>query len=189
MARPEPLSAARLAAFSVVGVATGAFNIPLQTFLPAFYAKTMGLGLETVGLVFLASRLWSAFSDPVIGWLSDHSTGRHGRRKPWVLGGGALFLVATIAVFFPPAGVGAWWLGLGLLALCLGWTATSTTAGWKRTRAGAQAASRCARARCGCEPRSKTARATRPSTASGRPTCRSVRSASTPATRSPRCRG
>jgi len=126
MARSQPLSAARLAAFSVVGVATGAFNIPLQTFLPAFYAKTMGLGLETVGLVFLASRLWSAFSDPVIGWLSDHSTGRHGRRKPWVLGGGALFLVATIAVFFPPAGVGAWWLGLGLLALCLGWTATST---------------------------------------------------------------
>lgn len=124
--RSHPLSVTRLTGFSVVGVATGAFNIPLQTFLPALYAKTMGMGLETVGLVFLVSRLWCAFSDPVIGWLSDHTTGRYGRRKPWVLGGGAVFLVATIAVFFPPADAGVWWLGLGLLALCLGWTATST---------------------------------------------------------------
>ena len=122
----SPLSGRRLAAFSAIGIATGGINIPLQAYLPAFYATSMGLGLQTVGLIFLVSRLWSAFSDPVIGWLSDRTIGRFGRRKPWILGGGALFLAAIVAVFLPPPGAGGLWLGFGLLALCLGWTATST---------------------------------------------------------------
>ncbi|WP_157218140.1 MFS transporter [Flavisphingomonas formosensis] len=121
-----PLPVRRLAAFAMLGVATGGFNIPLQAYLPAFYAQTMGLGLETVGTIFLFSRLWSAFSDPVVGWLSDHTHTRLGRRKPWILGGGLLFLIAAIAVFLPPPGAGDAWLAIGLLLLCLGWTATAT---------------------------------------------------------------
>lgn len=120
------LSTQRLAAFSAIGIATGGFNIPLQAFLPTFYATTMGLGIETVGLVFLVSRLWSAFSDPIVGWLSDHTSSRFGKRKSWIMGGGLLFLVSTVAIFIPPEGVGVAWLGIGLLALCLGWTAVST---------------------------------------------------------------
>jgi len=127
MTTPDtPLPARRLAAFAMLGVATGGFNIPLQAYLPAFYAQSMGLGLQTVGTIFLVSRLWSAFSDPVVGWLSDHTHTRLGRRKPWILGGGLLFLVAALAVFLPPRGAGGAWLAIGLLALCLGWTATAT---------------------------------------------------------------
>ena len=119
-------SGPRLAAFSVTSIATGGFNIPLQTYLPAFYATVIGMDLATVGLVFMISRLWSAAADPVIGWASDHTRTRIGRRKPWILGGGVLFLLSLLAVFSPPAGATPLYLGGWLLLLCLGWTATST---------------------------------------------------------------
>ena len=72
-------SGPRLAGFSVISIATGGFNIPLQTYLPAFYATVIGMDLATVGLVFMISRLWSAAADPVIGWASDHTRTRIGR--------------------------------------------------------------------------------------------------------------
>ena len=119
-------SGPRLAAFSVTSIATGGFNIPLQTYLPAFYATAIGMDLATVGLVFMISRLWSAAADPLIGWASDHTRTKMGRRKPWILGGGLLFLLSLFAVFSPPAGASPLYLGGWLLLLCLGWTATST---------------------------------------------------------------
>lgn len=119
-------SGPRLAGFSVISIATGGFNIPLQTYLPAFYATVIGMDLATVGLVFMISRLWSAAADPVIGWASDHTRTRIGRRKPWIIGGGLLFLLSLLAVFSPPAGATPLYLGGWLLLLCLGWTATST---------------------------------------------------------------
>ncbi|MFT4053642.1 MAG: MFS transporter [Novosphingobium sp.] len=121
-----PQSPVRLAAFSAINVALGGFNIPLQTYLPAFYATVIGMDLPTVGLVFMVSRLISALADPVIGWASDRTRSRFGRRKPWVVGGGMLFLAALSAVFFPPRDATPLYLGAGLLTLCLAWTATST---------------------------------------------------------------
>jgi GPH family glycoside/pentoside/hexuronide:cation symporter len=121
-----PLETTRLAAFATLGVATGGFNIPLQIFLPAYYTACVGLGLRTVGLVFLVARLWSAICDPLVGWASDRTRTRYGRRKPWILCGGALFTIGSLAVFLPPATAGAAWLGVSLLVLCLGWTATAT---------------------------------------------------------------
>jgi hypothetical protein len=81
MTEPTRESGPRLAAFSVTSIATGGFNILLQTYLPAFYATAIGMDLATVGLVFMISRLWSAAADPMIGWASDHTRTRIGRRN------------------------------------------------------------------------------------------------------------
>jgi len=120
------LSGVQLGAFAFLGLSWGAFNIPLQIYLPTFYAATVGLSLKSVGVVFLVARLWGALSDPLVGWASDLTHSRWGRRKPWILGGGLLFLISLLTTFSPPTGVGPGWLLLSLLGLCLGWTATST---------------------------------------------------------------
>jgi Na+/melibiose symporter-like transporter len=74
----------------------------------------------------MVCRLWNAFSDPVIGLLSDRTRSRFGQRKPWVASGGTLLAAAIWAIFIPPAGVGGLYLTIGLLALYLGVSAFST---------------------------------------------------------------
>jgi len=80
-------SAGTLIAFASLGVPLAAVFLPLGVYLPPFYAQTLGLGLGTVGLVFMLSRLWNALCDPLIGILSDHTRSRFGRRKPWIAAG------------------------------------------------------------------------------------------------------
>ncbi len=121
VARPG-LPAWRLGAFSLIAVPIAAAGLPLAVYLPAFYAQQAGLGLTAVGLVFLIGRLWDAFSDPLIGVLSDRTRTRFGRRRPWIAAGGLLFALAAWALFLPPRHPSPLYLGLGLFVFYLGWT-------------------------------------------------------------------
>jgi glycoside/pentoside/hexuronide:cation symporter, GPH family len=107
-------------------MATAGIYIPLASYLPGFYAQSLGMGLSTVGAIFTASRLWSAFTDPLVGYLSDRTHTRYGRRKPWIAGGCLLFVAGIGAIFHPPAAPGALYLAAMLLTLCLGWSMTTT---------------------------------------------------------------
>lgn len=120
------MSARRLAGFSLLAVATGGINIPIQIYLPAFYATVIGLDLATVGSIFMVGRLVSVALDPVFGWASDRTLTSIGRRKPWILAGGAICQCGLLALFFPAANAGRLYLAATLLATCLGWIACST---------------------------------------------------------------
>ena len=116
------LPARRLAAFAAVAVPIAGAGLPIAVYLPSFYATEFGLSLPLIGLVLLLGRSWDAISDPLIGALSDRTRSRFGRRRPWIAVGGVLFGAASAAVFFPPAGVGAVYLGAVLFVFYLGWT-------------------------------------------------------------------
>jgi Na+/melibiose symporter-like transporter len=119
--RAGGLSAGRLAAFSTLAAPVAAGQLPIANFLPALYAQQFGISLAALGTIFLAERLWGAFADPLVGALSDRTRSRFGRRRPWIAAGVAIYALATIALFFPPAGVSPLYLGAGLFAFYLGW--------------------------------------------------------------------
>ena len=58
----------------------------------AFAVFNMYLGVEPwlVGLALTLIRVWDAFIDPVVGWLSDNLRSRWGRRRPFILIAGIL---------------------------------------------------------------------------------------------------
>lgn len=120
------LGVGRLALFSSAGLALGAVQIPLQTYLPALYAQQVGLSLGLVGLIFMLSRLWNAFTDPLVGLLSDRSYTRFGQRKPWIGVGSLLLFGCSYLIFFPPAGASPLYLAVGLFGLYLGWSMVAT---------------------------------------------------------------
>jgi GPH family glycoside/pentoside/hexuronide:cation symporter len=122
-ARPGSL---RLIAFSITALAIGGAGVPLAIYLPAFYAQTLHLDLGLVGTIFMVSRLWNAFSDPVVGALSDRTDSRFGRRKPWIAIGGLLFILSALFVFMPGRQVSPGQLMLSLFGLYLGWSMVST---------------------------------------------------------------
>ena len=57
--------------------------IPMSLYLPFFYSRDLGLDITDVGLLLMVARITDVFTDPLIGWLSDRTRGRWGRRKPW----------------------------------------------------------------------------------------------------------
>ncbi|MEI7999042.1 MAG: MFS transporter, partial [Candidatus Omnitrophota bacterium] len=61
----------------------------------------LGLGVNPalVGIIGAVPRFLDAFSDPLIGYSSDNTRTRYGRRKPWILFG-ALFSGLLLALMF-----------------------------------------------------------------------------------------
>lgn len=116
----------RLFAFSAIGMPLAAVEVPLGTYVPPLYASAFGFDLATVGLIFLAARLWDAVIDPGIGLLSDRTRTRFGRRRPWIVAGGAIFALAVVPVFLPPPSFGPAALSGALFTLYLGYSMIAT---------------------------------------------------------------
>jgi len=109
-------------AFGVPGFPLAALTVPLYIYLPAFYADEMGLGLAAVGGVLLAARLFDVVIDPLVGLLSDRLTTRIGRRRPWLLCGTPIALLAVYKLFLPAQGVGDGYLLVWTGVLYLAWS-------------------------------------------------------------------
>jgi GPH family glycoside/pentoside/hexuronide:cation symporter len=87
-------------------------EIPILLYLPAFYAQELGLSAGLIGVVFLSARLWDGLSDVLTGWLSDRSTSRWGRRKPWVVAGAPFLVISTWFLCNPPRNAGVIYLSV-----------------------------------------------------------------------------
>lgn len=64
----------------------------------------IGLGLSAfwLGVIMIFPRLWDAVSDPVMGYLSDNTRSRWGRRRPYILIGGILVAISFTAMWWVP---------------------------------------------------------------------------------------
>lgn len=96
--------------------------VPVSVLLPSFYATELGLGFAATGAILMLARLSDLFTDPLIGRWCDRTQSRFGRRRPFMLVGGVIALLALFALAIPTAKVSlAWLLGFSML-LYLGWT-------------------------------------------------------------------
>ena len=118
----QGLRAGVLAAYGAPAMAFAILLLPPYVFLPGFYTQTLGLPLDWIGYIIILSRVFDAFIDPAIGYLSDRTPGRFGRRKPWILAGTPLAIVAVIVLFAPGAYASLGQFAVGIFALTLAWT-------------------------------------------------------------------
>jgi GPH family glycoside/pentoside/hexuronide:cation symporter len=66
---------------------------------------TLGMSPTLVGHALLLMRVWDAFTDPVMGWISDNTKSRWGRRRPYVLVGAILSAIAYALILRVPQGL------------------------------------------------------------------------------------
>ncbi len=81
---------------------------PVAVFIPRFYASDVGVPLAVVGTIILVVRIFDVFTDPLMGYLSDHTRTRFGRRKPWIFAATPIMMASIYMLFMPPEGAG--WL-------------------------------------------------------------------------------
>lgn len=72
-------------------------SIGVQSLAIPIYQMMLGVNPALLGIVFAISRLWDAFTDPLMGKISDNFRSQIGRRRPFILFGalpmGILFAV------------------------------------------------------------------------------------------------
>lgn len=86
--------------YSLPAITTAWLTAPIYI-IQGVYAKYYGLSLTTIAAVILATRLFDAVSDPVIGYWSDRHLQRAGTRKPFMLVGGLLLIVSGYFLYVP----------------------------------------------------------------------------------------
>lgn len=111
-----------LAAYAAPASAFAMLLLPPYVFLPGFYTQTLGLPLDWIGYIIILSRVFDAFTDPVIGHLSDRTRSRHGRRKPWILAGTPLAVLGVVVLFVPGEQASLGVFAFGIFTLTLAWT-------------------------------------------------------------------
>lgn len=114
-----------IGAFASPAIPIAALGLPLLVYLPPFYANEMGLGLSVVGTIFMITRFWDVFTDPVLGILSDKVKTPLGRRRHWIVLSVPILMICVYKVFMPQPPVTSTYLLFWMVLLYVGWTLLS----------------------------------------------------------------
>lgn len=83
-----------------------AMTIPVLVHMQPFYSDVVLLPVGYIALAIAIARSLDALTDPLIGWWSDRTHTRFGRRKPWIVAGVAACAVSFYLLFDPPPSLG-----------------------------------------------------------------------------------
>jgi len=86
-----------LYACAVLGI--GSLDYIVAVFLLKYYTNYTGLDAKWAGLALLIGKAFDAVSDPVMGYVSDRTRSRWGRRRPWFLAGSLPLALSFIGMF------------------------------------------------------------------------------------------
>ena len=113
----EKLSLGMKLTYGAPSIAGAAMAIPVAIHVNPFYSDTVLVPLAWVALAAALARVLDAIIDPFVGWLSDHTQTRWGRRRPWIALATPIAALVFIALFTPPT-----WLSTSGAAVWFGTT-------------------------------------------------------------------
>ncbi|MCG8434749.1 MAG: MFS transporter [Gammaproteobacteria bacterium] len=95
--------------------------LPVSLYVIPYYAE-LGIGLYAMSTVIFLARLSDAFTDPLIGILSDKTKTPWGRRKPWIFAGTPLMMLSLYMLLLPPPDPTIWYFTIWIVTLYLAYT-------------------------------------------------------------------
>ena len=116
-------------AYGLGGLMDGGAVAMISCVLLKYMTDTLCIAAAAASTIMMLAKLWDAVTDPLMGFVSDNTRGRFGRRKPYMLLGGISIIVALILLFAPlhrmgitsQGGMVAW-----MLVFYLFWSTCST---------------------------------------------------------------
>lgn len=82
---------------SMVGLFTGQLS---KSLLAPVYVVALGLSPAWVSVGMIVFRIYDAMTDPIMGWISDNTRSRWGRRRPYLVLGSVLCALALPALWW-----------------------------------------------------------------------------------------
>jgi len=111
--------------YSMPAFSLAVVGIPVYVYLPKFYTDVVGIDIVGLGYILLTVRVFDALTDPAIGYISDRTHTRYGRRRPYIALGAVCVALTMFFLFNPPAASPAFemvWFTVFIYALFLFWT-------------------------------------------------------------------
>ncbi|GAK56535.1 major facilitator superfamily MFS_1 [Candidatus Vecturithrix granuli] len=119
------ISMSKKLAYAAPAFALAVVGIPIYVYLPKFYSDVVGVNIAIIGSVLLGVRIFDAITDPLLGFLSDKTHSRFGRRRPYIAIGSIFLAIAIYLLFNPPDAstlIVTVWFTAGIFSLFLFWT-------------------------------------------------------------------
>lgn len=76
-------------------------GVALMACILVKYMESLGIALKIATLIFMLAKLWDAISDPIMGFITDNTRSKYGRRKPYLLIGGVATIFGLFLLFAP----------------------------------------------------------------------------------------
>jgi len=101
MAQP-PVSFKEKFCFGMGDLSHGLAAASIGFWMLKYMTDVAGLGAYSAGLAIMIGRFWDSLTDPLMGWISDHTKSRWGKRRPYLLFGAIPYALAFIALWAVP---------------------------------------------------------------------------------------
>ena len=121
------LARGRIGLYALPSIGLGYMLFLVSLWFLKFSTDVLRLAPATVALLFAAARIWDALIDPLAGYVSDRTSTRYGRRRPYMLAAAGALPILFFWLFNPPAalppGMLLAWAGGSLFLVYTGSTA------------------------------------------------------------------
>lgn len=114
-------------AYGIGGLMDGG-GVSMMSCVMLAYMTNNGIAMTLASTIMMIAKLWDAITDPFMGFISDNTRGRFGRRKPYMFWGGIALFLCIFLVFLP---VRSWGMSIGgftayIIIMYLLWNTCST---------------------------------------------------------------
>jgi GPH family glycoside/pentoside/hexuronide:cation symporter len=114
-----------MAGFAFPAMPLAGFLQSKYILLMPLYAISMGLDAKAIAGIFFTTKMFDVVTDPIFGIVSDRYRTPWGRRRPWLVVGTLILMLAIYMLFVPTGQVGSGYLFGWLVVVYVGWTLTT----------------------------------------------------------------
>ena len=88
--------------FGIGDIGGNALFTIMAFWLMNYLTDTVGLAAGLAGIALWGAKIWDAITDPIMGYISDKTQTRWGRRRPYLFLGGVIALFSMVVMFYNP---------------------------------------------------------------------------------------
>ncbi len=76
-------------------------GVALMSCVMLKYMTSLGIDAWIASTIMMVAKFWDAITDPLMGFISDNTRSRYGRRRPYMFGGGICLILGLFLLFAP----------------------------------------------------------------------------------------
>lgn len=104
----EPLKVSEKLYYGIGDISNGLAVSSMSVWYLYYLTDVAGLGAAMAGIAVTIGRLWDAVTDPLMGWITDHTKSRWGKRLPYLLFGAIPYALAYFSLWVVPEFSSEW---------------------------------------------------------------------------------